>query len=202
MYTSRCMNCNTTFEHTRTDTQFCSPRCKAEYWREAGGTGEHENLDRFHRKECERCGTGFWYNAYAKRSGKRTPKYCSNKCRQSAFRESHNEKKRQEERAKDNAWREQARQNKQQREQGERQQTPPDFNTGDFRDNLSIPRRWTAYDAYVWLGVHQNSPRDVCASAFRSLNKRYHPDQNGGKEYPHLKVINAAYDFLKRNVFA
>lgn len=82
-----CRNCGVKFEYTRDDQQFDTPACVAAYYR-TNPNPEHihaENLNQ-HWYECLWCGVQFWVNDYADRGGKRTPKYCSVKHKQAAYR--------------------------------------------------------------------------------------------------------------------
>lgn len=185
MKRTSCLYCNVPFEPGRSDQMFCSDKCGSAYWKEHGTTHNHKDLPHFNCKDCEQCGNQFWYNDYAQRGGKRIPKFCSSRCRVKFHRghqgipfDPYN-----------NSWT---------KKKAEQPHARP-FKTGDFRDSLHVPRFWTARDAWDWLGVHHGANRGECQAAMRRLNKAYHPDQNGGKEWPHLKTVNAAWDYIKRN---
>lgn len=85
---SYCKFCGNRFPHTRDDAEFCNPRCKAAWTRNEGYNRErfHEEKAEVNTKACEHCGTEFFFNTYAQRGGQRVPQYCSNRCRQAAFR--------------------------------------------------------------------------------------------------------------------
>lgn len=187
MKRTSCMNCGKTFDPSRSDQMFCGDICGSAWWKAHGTTHTHKDLPHFNCKDCEQCGNQFWYNDYAQRGGKRVPKFCSTRCRVRNHRHSTSgipfdppyttTKKAKE---------------------------PPKarpFKTGDFRDSLHVPRHWTADNAFEWIGIPPMSDKSSCQRAVRDLNKRYHPDLNKGVEWPHLKIVNAAWDFLKRHYY-
>lgn len=198
---AKCFRCGRTFSTDRTDAVFCDGACKAAFYREQGASGKHVPLDKFKSKMCENCGRTFWFNAYADREGKRAPTFCSADCRKKSWvrkQRAHFEAQR-EARSNSRSWdafRERT------------QQTPPPSpprQSSDFRDRLVIPRRWTETDALIWIfgsadisqiGVDIHTLEAVNKEC-RALNKKYHPDSNGGKMYPHLPTINAAWSYLK-----
>jgi len=196
-----CRGCGTEFETDRTDTVFHDGACKARFWRTMGRTGQHAELENFKSKHCEYCGNMFWFNDYADRAGKRVPTYCRDKCRVAAHRERTKAKWTHEQTAKANprSWeaaRKRAEQNK-----SAPPPPPPPPGAPDFRDNLKPPSRWNEREAYEWLGVPLGSAEKVCSKAMRDLNRKYHPDKNGGATWRHLPYVNAAYDYLKRRIF-
>lgn len=71
----------------RDDKRFCSDVCKAQYHRDNGSPDIHRELERELPHACEVCGELFFVNGYAEREGERKPLYCSNKCRQKAYRQ-------------------------------------------------------------------------------------------------------------------
>lgn len=181
-----CLNCNVPFTQGRTDQMFCSDKCGSAYWKLHGTTHNHKDLPHFNAKDCKQCGNRFWYNDYADRKGKRVPTFCSTRCRVRFHRASHNA-----------AGPERAEREHTQR--GEKSHARP-FKTGDFRDALHAPNRWSFDAASDWLGVPRNSFFDVYKAAFRRLNAQYHPDHNAGAVWPHLQTVNAAWDFIKRHM--
>lgn len=194
-----CLNCERTFEPLRTDAVFCQDTCKAEYYRLAGSSKKHVPLEKMKSKVCEHCGNMFWFNAYADRGGARVPSYCKDSCRIAAFRlRKRDELNRQREaRNNPNSFNGFAERVKQQ----QKEQAQKTAEHADFRDALSVPRRWDALNAYKWLGVPAYAEKSVCDAMFRKLNKQHHPDMNNGKVWKHLAIVNAAYDYLKRSVF-
>lgn len=193
-----CMDCGTTFETDRSDAMFHSDACRASYYRKAGATGKHENLDRMKSKHCEFCGNLFWFNDYADRKGKRIPSYCRDACRVAAFRARRKSADKRQRTAHENpnSWEAYQQKNRQ-----KTQEPPKQSRASDFRDKLKAPSRWTEQDAYIWLGVPPYSSKKVCQDAWRTLNGRHHPDANKGSVWPHLVHVNAAYDYLKRRVW-
>ena len=183
-----CLQCKKSFTSERVDAAFCSGACKAAYWREKGTTSAHADLKDHATKPCEQCNNWFWYNPYADRGGKRVPKYCRDACRVAAFRARNAKASYKHSEQKGHKAPPQAKQG-------------PDFQTGNFRDTLKIPSKWSYGQAYQWLGVEFEAPKHICVAAFRELNRRYHPDKTNGVIWPHLSTVNAAFDFLKRRNF-
>jgi len=157
---------------------FCSDKCGSAYWKLHGTTHTHKDLPHFNCKDCEQCGNQFWYNDYAERGGKRTPKFCSSRCRTRHFRAHPTSSS----------------------FAGTQYKARP-FKTGDFRDSLHEPTRWNVQLAFTWIGLSMAVPQRAVHMHIRALNGLYHPDKNGGKEWPYLKIINAAWDYLKRNYY-
>ena len=91
--TKACKQCGNPFPYTRDDAEFCTPRCTAAFTRSEGYHRErfHSEKTEAKSKPCEHCGTEFFYNEYAQRGGQRVPQYCSNRCRQAAFRKRNKE---------------------------------------------------------------------------------------------------------------
>jgi hypothetical protein len=187
MYQTVCLNCNVPFTKGRSDQMFCSDKCGSAYWKAHGTTHSHKDLPHFNSKDCEQCGNQFWYNDYAERKGKRIPRFCSTRCRVRYWRHE----------------RDGIPFDRPYTTQDTKKEAPHarPFKTGDFRDSLRIPTRWTAKDAFDWLGLPYDASKSQCQAAMRSLNKAYHPDMNGNNVWPHLVHVNAAYDYLKRNYF-
>jgi len=187
----RCLNCGAPLVEGRSDETFCCGACKAASWRMGGNSDTHAKKPQEHGSICRNCGKRFSFNDYADRTGQRRKKYCSDSCRVNSYRQ----KKR-----------EASYNNQQEQEQPKRYSEPPHqaehpLKTGNFRDSLELPRRWTDAAAYAWLGVPYGSQQKKCTEAFRELNQKYHPDTNSGTVWPHLGTVNAAYDYLKRRVF-
>jgi hypothetical protein len=206
-----CFYCGRTFSTERTDAMFCSDVCRAASYRDQGATRTHRSLHSYKSKMCGHCGNLFWFNDYADRKGSREPQYCGAKCRKTAWTQ----------RAKAKAGREQdmngaykkAYQKSQEEEAAKKfseafekaheQQKQKQTNTSDdFRDKLITPRRWSSFECYQWIfGDRIEHTQAECNTAMRALNKKYHPDANEGKVYDHLSTLNAAWDYLKRNVW-
>lgn len=202
-----CLECLLHYETERTDSKFCSGACKAAYYRKHGDTDEHADLDRFKSKTCEFCGATFWFNAYADRGGKRTPSYCRDAHRVGAFRA----RQRDANARADDSWRQyksekerQYEQDKSRRSEGPprakraKSDTPYETPMDSHYANLRVPARWSASAACEWLGVPPYSELPVCQKAFRTLMSKYHPDKTGGKIWPYLVHVSAAFDYMKR----
>jgi len=199
---AQCFMCRRTFTTDRTDAIFCDASCKASYHRAHGASGKHVPLEKLKSKMCEHCGRLFWFNEYADRGGKRSPTYCGATCRKQAWvikQRAHWEAQREAERN-SRSW--------DYYRQQERAQSapppppPPKQNTtreyDNFRDRLVIPRRWTETDALIWIfGDANQRTLEFINKQCRELNKKYHPDSNGGQTYKHLPTINAAWSHLK-----
>lgn len=89
--TDTCKQCGASLKGKRGDAEFCNARCTAAWTRENGYHRErfHQEKSETHSKNCEYCGTEFFYNVYAERKGQRVPKFCSNKCRTYDWRAKH-----------------------------------------------------------------------------------------------------------------
>lgn len=194
-----CRGCGTTFETERTDSIFHDAACKARWWRLMGQTGQHAKLENLTSKHCEWCGNMFWFNDYADRKGKRVPTYCRDACRVAAHRARTKATWTHEQTAREQPKSWEAYQKKDRQQKAPPPPPPPKM--GDFRDKLTPPSRWTAHDAYLWLGVPQNASKADCQKAWRELNAKYHPDSNRGAIWNYLVYVNAAYDHLKRTVW-
>ena len=203
---AKCYQCDQEFECDRNDAVFCSGKCRSQWVRDNGqATGKHVPLDNLESKFCEYCGTQFWYNAYAKRAGKRVPRFCSDKCRVGSFRDRQRATREAAGRAQSDrhSW-----EAFRQKEQVHSAPPPPpreepkarnaQSSKGTYWDNLTIPRRWTEMDACTWLNVPYGSSKESIQRQYRTLVNEMHPDKNGGKTSEALKSINAAYDYLKR----
>jgi len=192
---AKCFRCGRTFKTDRSDAVFCDGACKAAFYREQGPAGKHVPLEKFKSKICEHCGRTFWFNSYADRAGKRAPTFCTADCRKKAWvikQRAHWEAQKEAERN-SRSW----------DAYRQREQTPPppkqtrEFD--NFRDRLVIPRRWTETDALIWIfGDANNRTIETINKQCRALNKKYHPDSNGGVTYKHLPTINAAWSYLKQ----
>lgn len=82
-----CRQCGKHFTRDRSDRHFCSGACVAAYYRDNPNPEQiHAEKPHVHNFACEFCGEPFVVNDYANRTGTRRPKYCSNKCKQAAYR--------------------------------------------------------------------------------------------------------------------
>jgi DnaJ domain len=205
-----CLNCSKTFEHIRGDARFCEPRCAAAWARNEGAF-----RDRFHAPkqeqngaDCEFCGTAFLYNDYAERGGQRRPKFCSNKCRQAAYRarkgvfagktshwdDARNNKKQQTSNGvgggKDTSQKTRAKDTS--------QEQTKDTSRNQTKKDTSQDKRWKSKDPYVVLGVTYQSTKNEIKQAWRALMRIWHPDvctDEGATVVS--QAINRAYDMLK-----
>lgn len=205
-----CLNCKRTFNADRTDAVFCSDPCKASWFRNHGATGKHADKIRFKSKACEYCSKQFWFNEYGDRGGQRVPTYCTDTCRVAAWRAGQADKKRRAEQARkdERSWdakKEQARREAPKQEAPKYEPHRPNNEqqwSEDFRDKLKIPRYWSSETCYMWIfGSPARKSKKEVNLAMRMLNRIHHPDANNGKAYKHLSTLNAAWDYLKRNVF-
>ena len=196
-----CRQCLSTFETERTDSIFCSAACRASYYRAFGDADVHADLNRTKSKFCEYCGNLFWFNDYADRKGKRVPTYCKDSCRVAAFRKRAKDTKAHDHTAHSDpspweAYRQHSAPPPPPKHESGQHSAPP--RTGDFRDDLKPPSRWTGSDAYIWLGVAYGTDEQTCRKAYRSIMLQHHPDRNGGTDWSHTKHVNAAWDYLKK----
>lgn len=216
----RCEQCGQMFEYNRSDARWCTPRCAAQYARDHGEFREktHEDLPHMHTKNCAHCGTVFEYNAYAARGGKRVPEYCSNKCRQAAYRarkgpfagytghwdDARNDKKTESEKKRARTERE-----KQDEQDKKRKDSGKEWSNGRWSDkdtsqkppprkDTSPKDRWSSKDPYIVLGVTYLMSKAEIKKAYMKLIRQYHPDVS--KEVDALRIsqaVNAAWDKLK-----
>lgn len=81
-----CDTCGCLYEAQRKSSKYCSPACRARKFR---GEGKGHNPDRreyaFRWGNCEYCGKEFDMGIYSYRGGKRQKRYCSDACRQAAW---------------------------------------------------------------------------------------------------------------------
>jgi DnaJ-domain-containing protein 1 len=200
-----CPNCQRTFDAKRQDNWFCSDECKAQFKRTYG-----DNRERYHAEHqnsyygfCAHCSGMFFYNDYAKRGGERSPRFCSDSCRQKAWRA-----------AKKSA----NSQNTASGQQGHKKahtgtNSGSQQNSGTSAQNQAPKNghttpgidwmRWYSRDPYKVLGLDRALPYDLptIKKAYRALVKTYHPDvcklctQLEATEI--LQHINKAWDLLK-----
>lgn len=215
-----CENCSQSFSYTRSDARFCTPRCAAQWARDHGEFREdiHAAKPHVHVKNCAHCDAVFEYNGYAERGGKRVPEYCSNKCRQAAYRarkgpfagytgnwdDARNDKKTADEKTRQRTERqkqddEDAAREQKRRERERYEKTYKDTSRERVKKDTS-PKgdRWSSKDPYVVLGVTYLTPKAEMKRAYMKLMKQYHPDIS--KEVDALRIskaVNAAWDKLK-----
>lgn len=194
-----CLECHQFYDTSRTDSKFCSGACKASWYRKHGDTEEHADLNRWRCKSCEFCGSQFWFNDYANRTGKRVPTYCRDTCRVGAYRA----RQRDAAGRSEDQWRQYAKRQREERQAPPRQSAPPpppppSGSDAEYYSRLPIPRRWSAGDAYAWLRVPYGADKDTCQKSFRAMMTKYHPDKNEGRTWPFLVYISAAFDYIKR----
>lgn len=205
-----CRNCGQKFKSKRNDAQFCSDRCAAAWARNAGYHREdiHAAKEEWINKNCEECGTIFSYNEYAMRTGQRVPKFCSNKCRQAAYRarkaakgeyvgytghwtDARNDK------TDTSAPGEEP---KKRTSKGTSQKTGNDKGTSQESSNKGTSQtppdaRWKSKDVYVILGVTYLTPVAEIKKAWKKLLRTYHPDVSKDPNAAEIcKKINWAWD--------
>jgi len=214
--TRHCKNCYANLkDDVRADAVFCTPRCAAQWARDMGEyrTRTHAEKEETSRKPCEHCGAGFWYNEYAQRGGKRVPQYCSNKCRQAAYRarkgaaagytghwdDARNDKTKGErtERQKQDEQDAKGYKSKKDTSQGagQKKDTSRD-KTGD--KDTSQYAHFFSKDPYIVLGVTYLNSKAEIKKAYMKLIIEWHPDRNKLPEALRIsQCINAAWDKLK-----
>jgi DnaJ domain len=183
MDTRKCRNCYVPFKPSRSDHWFCSGRCVAQFYR------DHPNPEMIHADlphdkphVCEQCGQPYHVNDYAERGGKRTPKYCSGKCKQAAYRARNQTTQEQARRRYEQTWREETRQRSEQRQQYHQQTYH-----SKYKHALAV------------LSLSRNFTTDQLRKAYRDLAKKWHPDVNKSPLAEQMmKEINWAYDYLKK----
>lgn len=205
-----CRSCLKTFVSKREDAQFCSDRCAAAWARSQGYEREnfHAEKDEHNGGDCEWCGNAFLYNDYANRGGERQAKFCSNKCRQSAYRarkaaagqpagytgnwtDARNDKTHKGTSQDAGAhtgktWRENvdAREKREdaKREKVRNEQSNKGTSQKEANKGTQQPPktdgRWNSKDEYVILGVLRTSKIETIKRAWKKLLRTYHPDIN------------------------
>lgn len=226
-----CRRCLNPIEQKRDDKQFCSDRCAAAWAREQGyyRTRFHAEKPEWIKKNCEWCQTVFEYNEYAMRGGQRVPKFCSNKCRQAAYRA------RKEEAGQhagytghwDDARNEKTETkgtSQKNRRSSKGTQQPPEWNTPEQQraeqeakekvrneerakhsqnkgtSQPPVDKRWKSKDAYEILGVTYLTSYDSIKKAWRKLLRTYHPDISTDPNASAIsKAINWAWDRIEKS---
>ena len=208
-----CERCGRKFDFNRGDARWCSGACAAAWARDHGEFRErtHAEKPNVHVKNCAHCGAEFEYNGYADRSGKRVPEYCSNKCRQAAYRarkgeaagytghwdDARNNKKTQSERERQDEQ-DRAEQEVRNKKRQERERAKGTSQNSQAHKDTSPKDRWASKDPYIVLGVTYLTPKAEMKRAYMKLMKQYHPDVS--KEADALRIskaVNAAWDKLK-----
>lgn len=208
-----CENCSQSFAYTRSDARFCTPRCAAQWARDHGEFREDIHAARPNEKveNCHQCGTEFVFNIYADRAGKRQPLYCSNKCRQAAYRarkghaagftgnwnDARNDKRSQSEKDKDRYERQYDYNDPRAKQRTE--EPHKDTSREKVRKDTSHKSdRWSSKDPYIILGVTYLTPKSEMKKAYMKLMKMYHPDVSKEPDALRIsKAVNAAWDKLK-----
>lgn len=206
-----CKNCGARLYDGRFDKYFCNAKCKAEWHRNRTPDGAHEEKQpgevheekyRKHEKRCEWCDNVFSYNEYGARGGQRVPQYCSNKCRQAAFRarkkgqdtaNGRNQGENAREQKKQGyAWEYTYDRNEEARKQQQQQQQREDKN------------QYAAWDRMSWweiLEVSNKAGYDAARKAWIELVNKWHPDRHAD-DAAHaseiLKRVNNAHDQAKK----
>jgi hypothetical protein len=225
-YIRKCPICYEKFTTKREDGIFCSDRCAAQWARDEGYKRQrfHVEKDEWIKKNCAQCNTIFSYNEYAKRTGARVPQYCSNRCRQAAYRErkaaegrtagytGHWDDARNDKASGDTetarAWNTQEQQKNEQeskekvRNEEHEKHTQSKRNKGTSQSEQNkgtshgtIDARWKSKDAYVILGVTYLTPMEKIQSAWKKLLRTYHPDISKEPNASEIaKAINWAWD--------
>jgi hypothetical protein len=55
------------------------------------------------------------------------------------------------------------------------------------------------YSAYAILNCAEGAPIEVVEAAFKALARKYHPDVPGTGDLEKMKIINAAYEAIKKS---
>jgi len=188
-----CKQCGTRFTPSRDDHYFCSPKCVAAWYR-ANDNPAYVHAANYgaHWHTCEHCGVDFTVNDYAERSGARVPKYCSNKCKQAAYRA----------RGKDTQQQAARRQNepKSTPPPSSQKHTPPqDLPIWKYVGTRAKHSQPAMSDAYAILGVLSSATDAQIRAAYLAKISEWHPDRNSSP-YATLwsQAINWAYDYVKR----
>lgn len=165
----------------RADKSFCGPICVAAWYRLRDNPPPiHEEKFRVHWFTCEQCFEDFQVNDYANRGGQRTPKYCSNACKQKAYRK----------------------RNKGHQEQAKRRGNSKANNksggstgAGDDRYKYN-PNAGTRYQqALLLFGLREPFTQKDLKRAYFAEVKKWHPDRNKSPEATEkTQYINSMYD--------
>ena len=197
----KCKQCGRTMGGNRSDASFCSDECKAAWHRDRTSNAQHETKQpgEVHARKwrdaigyCEHCGSSFAYNDYADRGGQRRPKYCSNNCRQAAFRA----------RKKAEAAAQQEQQQRQEQQRQEQQRQRQQGQRQRKRVEWDRPRASDVRLPHEVLGVPMNCNNWAeIKAAYRGLMKQYHPDVYKGEDATaRAQEINRAFEWFKSHV--
>jgi len=198
-----CWHCGRTFAADRQDAHFCTGACKAAYNREQGedrarwhANKEHENM-----AYCDWCGRPYWYNDYAKRTGQRKARFCSDTCRHKSWRW---EKKWSNIPGDGKAGQDREKRNNEKRHQNEKTGSKNDERTYAGQTGHAGPKEapriewWKSRDPYQVLGINRGGPKAEARRKYIELIKRWHPDQcNDPMATEISQAINAAWDSVK-----
>lgn len=190
-----CRQCSVKFSYSRSDALFCSGACVAKFYRENDNPPlTHAEKPHVHTFYCEQCSNPFEVNDYAFRSGKRRPKFCSNKCKQAAYRGRV---------AQQAARRYGGAQQEQQSKDSRSGTSGTAGGNGSKSDNTWATKRFTVAMAYSMLELSVNSTMDEIKRKYRALCKEWHPDQNQHKDAAEctlwMQKINRAYDLIVKS---
>lgn len=185
MEIKRCRMCGNMFSAKRSDAEFCSPKCVAQHYRiNPNPEYIHAENNNMHRYYCEFCTNPFEVNDYAQRGGKRRPKYCSNKCKQAAYRQRGQGTQQQAKR----------------RNEGKQKSAGGNQQSNQNRTRAKATRM-TWDEACLILGVVKTASATELRKAYIRMANESHPDKHDQSEYDHwnevMKRINIAYDYVK-----
>jgi len=192
-----CRMCDVPFEAKRDDHYFCSGKCVAAFYRKFPNPENiHAGLPHDKPHVCERCGLPYNVNAYAERGGQRKPKYCSNACKQAAYRERGQTVQEQARRRYEQTQRDDAQRRQREREEEQRQRERARQQEQHRRTRSSNHNRFE--QACEILGIPTNHDKAAVKVAYRAMMKRWHPDTNKSPDAIEMaKKINWAYEYLK-----
>jgi hypothetical protein len=222
-YWKSCENCYQWYWANRTDSKFCQPKCAAAYARSYGEhrTRFHEEKEQYNRATCEHCSAAFEYNDYAQRGGKRKAQYCSNKCRQAAYRErkgasagytghwddARNDKRTNEEKAKASAGAGAKKDTshgagaKKDTSHGAGAKKDTSHGAGAKKDTSH--KWWKNGNRYQVIGVTYLNTFKQAKAAYMRLVKLYHPDVSTDPDASEImQYVNAAWDEIKDSPWA
>jgi len=206
-WTWTCKQCYVSFESDRKDAHFCTPKCAAAYARIHGEFRTHFHAEKgaYNYETCAHCQTMFEYNDYAQRGGQRKAQYCSNKCRQAAYRarkgaaagytghwdDARNDKRTEEEKRK-----QQQQQKKDTSQEQQQQQKKDTSQEQQQQQKKDTSQEWYMGDDYFKiLGVTYLNTFAEAKRAYMKLVKLYHPDTNKSPEATVImQRVNAAWD--------